>query len=226
MATTLELINEILQELGYRTKDALSDLTTREELDIKRKLKNLNTEVLHEMKISPRKRSTKISVPANITEIKNLINGEVLLEPGGIIDESKKLTYKYNKNHQDFLLGNTSETDYSVFADKLLFTPQSYSRTLTVYYYTFDTAQTDKKVDKAYLEDETDTSLIPTGLQQKVLVNGVCFELKKRSNNTRVPFWQSEYIDGRNQLRSYSVTQDEEPKFTVGAEQYSFVRDV
>lgn len=226
MPTTLELANQILQELGYRTKTALSLFQTREELDILRELKNINADVVLDIKFNARKRYMSLTVDANDTEVVNTINGEIILEDGGIIDLTNKIKYIFNPAHQEFYLGTTAENEYSVFADNLLFTPNSASRTLNVYYYTFDAAKDSEGKDKENLSAESDTSIIPEQLQYKILVNGVCYKLKKRSNNARVPFWLSEYTDGRNQLRTYSLSEDCEAKLIIGSEQYSFVRNV
>ena len=226
MSTYFELCNAVLQELGYRTKSSFTEFTTREELEIKRKVSDINRDVLLDNNLMVRKRYTQITVPANSTEYTNNINGEIVIQDGGIVDLTNKTKYQYNDNHEDFFLGTSAQEDYGVFNGKLLFTPNSSDRILNVYYYTYHSAKDNAGLDKSVLSLTDDTSIIPFNLQTKILVNGTCYELKKRGDNSRIAYWETEFVKGKNMLNSYSSTEDAKSKIVIGSEQFSVVRNI
>lgn len=226
MATYFELCNDVLQELGLSKVNAFSGLTTRLHLDVKNKIQKVNRDVLLEHKAICRERTTTITVLANETSVSNSINGEIKEKFGGVVDISAGTEYDFHFRHEDFVLGRVSGEVYGVYNDNLLFAPYPEDRELTVYYYTYDEAKDSSNVDKSTLVLEDDTSIIPTKLQYKILVNGACYEMKKRENNTRVSHWLREFTAGKMNLNAYSRTEDEQPVISIGRNQFDFRRSL
>ena len=145
-----------------------------------------------------------------------------------IIDATNREVYQYNDKFNEFYMGWASGTQYGLLNNTLLFAPYTVPRTLTVFYYTFNSAQDVNGNDIQSLTTDTDTTIIPavSDFAEKILVNGVCYEIKKRTDNTRIQYWLDQFKSGQNELRNYAQGEDQSCQFIVGHEAESFVKPV
>ena len=228
MANYFEIANDVLSELGLAQKTSFSQFQTRTELEILRHISDLNYITTLDVKFEYRIRSTTLVVPTGVTSIANPLAtiGEIRIEQGGIIDIPHKTSYVYNSQCQDFLLYCSASNSYGIEGTTLLFMPWEVDRTLTIYYYTWCSAKNSLGVDIPVLVNATDTPLMPVNLQSYILVDGTCLELKKRTDNSRLPHWKEHLDFGKNQLRAYTQNQDSQARFQINQKDSCFIHNV
>lgn len=228
MSNFFQLCNKVLQELSLQQKTSFDQFTTRLDQDILTQMSDLCKYTTFDVKFEERIRNIVITVPANTISIPNPLEGigEIKVEEGGIIDIPNSQTYHFDSKHEHFLLQNADDSSYGMIGTQLLFNPNVLDRQLTVYYYTYSSAIDDLGNDQDVLTNGTDIPIIPEHVQELILVNGTCLNIKKRGDNTRVPHWTEHLNKGKNYLRATTQNEDSASRFEINHRDRQFVRNI
>lgn len=192
----LELINKCLVELNYKQVSAFSELIKNDHKKIKNILNILNTEVCSSERWGFLQRKTQILLPKNTGEIENSVDGRIETV---IIDGQR---YDYYEDFEKFFTDSQPQNTYSLFNDKILFPIFSKDKTVEILYYTKNCAKNSQNVEKAFLENSEDVSLIPEKFVEPVLVYGTCMRLKGSPQHVRFSYWLSMYKEALANMRS------------------------
>ena len=223
------ICNAVFAELNLTQLTSFSQFsTTRMGQEVLRHVANINYNLTREIFFEYRIRQGTITVPAGVTSITNPFAtvGEIKIEKGGIIDATNQQVYNYNSRNEDFVLGTADDTEYGLIGTNLLFSSWAIDRTLTVYYYTWSSAKDINGNDILYLTNGTDTPIMPDSIQTYALVDGTCLEIKKRTDNSRLPYWKEHFTYAKNELRSFTQNQDSQCKFQIAPYDACYVHNI
>lgn len=202
----LELINKCLVELNYKQVNGFSELVKNDHKKLMNILNLLNNEVCHNDKWHFLLRKTQLTLPKNSGELTNTVNGrfETVFVDG--------IKYEYFEDFEKFLTNTQPPCTYSSFNDKLLFPISNKDRTVEIVYYTNNNVLDENGEEKSLLENETDTTLIPSVYAEPILVFGSCMRLKANPQHVKFNYWLSMYKDALANLRAKSyVSMDATP---------------
>ena len=203
----LEIINRCLSELNYRQVNSFSELIKNDHKRIKTIINIVNQEICNATNWNFLLRKTTLTIPSNTTEVDNNINGRILY----LLVDGKK--YKYVKNTEKFLIGNSEDCTYSSFADKLLFTKSDKTRTAQIVYYTKNCSTDAQGNEKTEMSQSTDVSLIPAPFDQQLLIYGACLRLKANPSYVKFSYWMSMYKEALANLRSTSCVSSDDASY-------------
>ncbi len=202
----LELINKCLVELNYKQVSAFSELTKNDHKKLKNILNVLNTEICGFDRWNFLQRKKDVVLPKNTGEIDNPIEGriEALIVNG--------VKFDYYEDFESFFVNSQPQNTYSVFNDKILLPIFNQDKNVEILYYTKNCAKNSQGIEKLLMEDAEDSSLIPAGFAEPLLVYGACMRLKGNPQHVRFNYWYSMYKDALANLRSkVSASIDEAP---------------
>lgn len=194
----LELINKCLLELNYRQVNSFSELVKNEHKRIKSIMNVINNEICHQEGWNFLLRRKNMVLPANETEIDNIIGGRILYL---LIDGEK---YRYTQNFEPFITGRACQKIYSIFNDKLLFPKFNKEKNIEIIYYTSNSVVDNQGNEKTTLDSGNDISLIPMPFVEELLVYGTCLRLKGNPQHNRFSYWMSMYKEALLNLKSKS----------------------
>ena len=192
----LELINKCLLELNYKQVNAFSELIKNDHKRIMIILNIVNQEICNIEGWNFLLRRTKLTLPANTTEIENTVHGRILY----LFIDGKR--YDYCHNIEDFLSKTVKTQKYASFANKLLFPKFDKDKKLDIIYYSRDCVVDENGNEKQTFEDANDKSLIPMPFVEQLLVYGTCLRLKANSQYFKFPYWMSMYKEALMNLKS------------------------
>ncbi len=202
-----ELVNKCLVELNYKQVNTFSELIKNDHKKIKNIINVINTEVCNIDNWNFKLRKSEIRLPANTSEITNPIKGRI----ASIVIDGH--VYKYFDKPEEFIMNNAPSQTYSCFADKLLLPKFDKAKQMNVVYYTSNTAIDTEGNEKELLENETDTSLIPSAFAEPILVYGACLRLKANPQHVKFSYWLSMYNNAVANMRSkISISSDYAPE--------------
>lgn len=191
-----ELINKCLVELNYKKCLRFADLIKNDHDKIKNILNIINAEVCGFDNWNFLLRKIQLTLPANTGEITNTVPGRI---HGVYIDGIK---YNFYPDFEKFLLNKQPSNTYSVFNDKILFEIFSTEKTVEIVYYTGKYAQNQSGEDIAFMQAETDSSVIPFPFVEPILVYGTCMRLKGNMEYSKFSYWYGMYKDSLANMRS------------------------
>lgn|SRR5574344_1562357 len=194
-----ELINACLLELGYKKIVSFSDAVKHDHERIKSALNRVNGEICRSFNWPFLLKTTEISVNASCNEITSPINGRI----DSVLSGNEFL--KYVPDYKRFLSGNAGKNEFTLFQDKLIFSPSDENKIIKITYYTSDCAIDNCGVEKYFLEYETDKSLIPEHFDNILLVYGACMRMKTNLEHPKARYWFAMYNDTLANLRSNYV---------------------
>ncbi|MBR1425242.1 hypothetical protein IJ579_06745 [bacterium] len=192
----LELINQCLLELNYRQVNSFTELVKNDHKKIKAVLNIINKEICNIEGWNFLIRRKTLTLPANITEINNTVEGRILYL---LIDGEQ---YNFCQDVEPFLTNNAKPRTFSVLYDQLLFPKFDENKTIDVIYYTKNSVVDSNGVEKEDLENPTDLTLIPMPFAQQLLVYGTCLRLKGNPQHIRFSYWVSMYKEALLNLKS------------------------
>lgn len=193
-----ELINKCLVELNYKQVNSFKELIKNDHKKIKNIINIINTEVCRSEKWDFLLEKTELTLPKNTGELQNTIRGRIALI---LIDNTP---YRYFEDFKKFLTNTQPQNTYSSFNDKLLFPIFNEEKTVTVVYYTENNAVDKDNNEKLYLDEETDSSIIPEIFAEPLLVYGTCMRLKGNPQHIKFSYWLSMYKEALANLKSKS----------------------
>ena len=206
----LELINKCLVELNYKQVNAFSELVKNDHKKLKNIINMLNSEICRSDRWNFLQRKTTVTIPANTGEVENTINGRI----EAVIINGQK--YDYYPDFERFFTNSQPQYTYSFYDDKILLPLFNIEKTAEILYYTNNYAKDELGQEKLIMENENDSSLIPTPLSEPLLVYGACMRLKGNPQHIRFSYWLSMYKDALANLRSrVSATVDEVPTVNI-----------
>lgn len=192
----LELINKCLLELNYKQVSSLSELIKNDHKRIIGIINIINKEICTIDGWNFLLRKTKLTLPANTTELTNTVNGRILyLFIGGV-------KYDFCDDVELFINGKVKDRTYSVFSDKLLLPAFDKDKTVDVIYYTKNCVLDSNNNEKTDFENENDSSLIPMPFAEQLLVYGTCLRLKANPQYFKFSYWMSMYKEALVNLKS------------------------
>ena len=120
--------------------------------------------------------------------------------------------YDYLINYEDFIGRTIPEKCFTVCGDKLIFPEFKNEKTISITYYTKNTAISADGTEKSRLEAETDTSLIPMPFVEPLLVYGSCMRLKANPQHVKFSYWYGMYKEALSDMRAQiSISAKEMP---------------
>lgn len=194
----LEIINKCLLELNYRQVNSFSELVKNDHKKIKTIINIINQEICSANNWNFLLRKTTLTIPANTTEVNNIINGRILY----LIVDGKK--FQYTDDVENFLTGKGKNGTYSKYADKLLFPKSANARTAQIVYYTKNCVIDANGNEKMEMTSATDSSIIPIPFDVQLLTYGTCLRLKANPSYIRFSYWMSMYKEALANLKSTS----------------------
>lgn len=192
----LELINKCLVELNYKQVSSFSELVKNEHSKIKNIINIINKEICSTEKWNFLLRTTTLTLPAKTGQITNTVNGRIATV---MIDGQK---YNYLDDFEKFFTNSQPEKTYTSFNDKLLFPLFDSEKEIKIIYYTADCAVQEDNTEKKFLENTSDTSLIPEMFAEPILVYGSCMRLKGNPQHTRFNYWFGMYKDALANMKA------------------------
>lgn len=130
-----------------------------------------------------------------------------------LIDGEK---YEFHENFEDFLLNKQPTNTYSAFNDRILLPIFDTNKTVEILYYTNKFAKDKDCIDKFYLTEKDDVSVIPYPFVEPLLVYGTCMRLKGNLEHTKFTYWYQMYKEALSNLRSKIGTSAfEVPKINI-----------
>lgn len=203
----LKLINKCLVELNYKQVSDFSELTKNEHKKLINILNILNTEVCSSDRWNFLQRKMTIILPKGTGEILNPVAGRI---EAIYVDDEK---YQYCSDFEKFFINSQPSGTYSFYDDKILLPMFSHDKTIKILYYSNNYAKDSGNNEKAYMENSTDSSVIPDNFAEPVLVYGACMRLKGNSQHVRFSYWLSMYKDALANMRSrISQSMDDVPE--------------
>lgn len=192
----LELINKCLLELNYKQVNTFSELVKQDHKRIVSILNIINKEVCNTENWNFLLRKTKLTIPAQTTEIENPVSGRILY----VLSKNGK--YKFVPDVEYFFDGSVLQNAYSFYHDKLLFPKSEKSSEVDVIYYTKNCVISSDGQEKENLEDEDDATLIPMPFAEQILVYGTCMRIKANPQYIKFSYWASMYKEALLNLKS------------------------
>lgn len=192
----LELINKCLLELNYKQVNAFSELVKQDHKRIVSILNIINKEVCNIENWNFLLRKTKLTIPAQTTEIENPVSGRILY----VLSKNGK--YKFINDIEHFFDGNALQNTFSSYQDKLLFPKSEKSSEVDIIYYTKNCVISSDGQEKETLEDEKDTTLIPMPFAEQILVYGTCMRIKANPQYIKFSYWANMYKEALLNLKS------------------------
>ncbi len=191
-----ELINKCLIELNYREVDGWDRLTLNDHKRLKDILNRLNSQICSSENWSFLQRFMEMEIFAGTTRIPIPITGKVDIL---CFNDNE---YTYSDNYKSFLLGNPVSGRFTIYNDFLYLPVFSESVDCQIFYNTDFSAMDEDGIEKKYLENESDISLIPEAFQEAILVYGACMRLKSNPDHNKFKYWYSMYNDALSTMRS------------------------
>ncbi len=206
----LELINKCLVELNYKQVNSFSELVKNDHKKIMNILNIINNEVCRYDKWDFLLRKSQLILPKNTNELTNSINGRFKTV---LVDGTK---YEYFENFEKFLTNTQPPCTYTSFNDKILFPDSNKDKTVEIIYYTNNNVLDENGKEKNFLENETDTTLIPSMYAEPILVYGTCMRLKANPQHVKFNYWLSMYKDALANLRAKNhISMDAAPSIKL-----------
>lgn len=206
----LEIINKCLVELNYKQVNTFSELIKNDHKKIKNIINMINVDVCTSDRWPFLLRKTQFTLPKNIGELENPINGRIETV---IVDGVK---FDYYNDFENFFVNSQPKNTYSLYDDKILFPIFNIDKTVEVLYYTNNCAKNSQGNEKFSLEDAEDLTLIPEQFAEPLLVYGTCMRLKGNPQHVRFSYWLSMYNNALANLRARnSRTIDDVPEVVL-----------
>lgn len=194
----LDIINKCLLELNYRQVSSFAELVKNDHKRIKTIINIINQEICAANNWNFLLRKTTLTIPANETEVNNIINGRILF----LLVDGKK--YQFVDDVESFLTGKANDCTYCECADKLLFKKSPNSRNVQIVYYTKNCVIDAQGNEKMEMTEATDCSIIPAPFDLQLLTYGTCLRLKANPSYIRFSYWMSMYKEALANLKSRS----------------------
>jgi hypothetical protein len=230
----LESINRAERILGRSVTSSFDDLTNEFQLNIKSLVNQVNKDILLAFTYPCRERTTTLSVSAETAEKYSSVTNSITGEISCIYDTTDEITYTYNPEKTDFILGLANSYDYGFRNNKILFDANDTARTLSIEYYTnklaLDNTTYEDFVEgtttqKDELTSSTDYSILPSFLHEPILVYGTCyyFELEK-NQSVKMATFKMQFDNGVKQLNAHNRSEDQGYQFIMGNLDHSVKR--
>lgn len=194
----LELINKCLVELNYKKVNTFNELIKNEHNKIKNIINVLNSEVCQYAKWNFLLRKASLTLTAGMSEVENSLRGRISQL---FVDGHE---FNYYENVADIINGKLKGKNlYSLYADKIIFSKVfDENKTVDVIYYTLDSAVSSAGVEKLFLENSEDKSLIPMPYLEPIIVYGTCMRLKGNPQHIRFNYWLTMYKEALSNMVS------------------------
>ena len=201
-----EIMNKCLVELGYKQVNVFAELTKNDHLKLKNIINIINNTICRYDNWYFLMRKKQLQLESGNTEIPNTIDGRIIKV---MIDNQE---YDYLINYEDFIGRTIPEKCFTVCGDKLIFPEFKNEKTISITYYTKNTAISADGTEKSRLEAETDTSLIPMPFVEPLLVYGSCMRLKANPQHVKFSYWYGMYKEALSDMRAQiSISAKEMP---------------
>lgn len=206
-----EIINKCLIELNYKPVTAFAKLTKNDYIRLKNVINRLNSDVVTSEPYWFRQKKTTITVDSD-TEYDLTFDGKIT----DVFEDDTR--YIFDNDYTHFYNDSGSGTTYGFYGGKLLFTPVTTSKTVTIYYVTNNPATDSTGVtEKDEMALETDLSIIPERYRESILINGSCMKFKGLVTHPKYQHWSNEYAKALSNMKAECLnTQEDKPKIVMG----------
>lgn len=195
-----DIINKCLIELNYREVPTWDALTLNDHKRLKDIIARLNSQICASYDWPFLQRYHKTTIPQGVSKILNPITGRL----EAVFVDGFEL--KYSPDCKSFITQNPIFGCFATFAEHIYLAPSSSSRECEILYNTDDSAFDKDGVEKRYLEQKDDKSLIQEVFQEPLLVYGACMRLKSNPDHNKFKYWYSMYTDALATMRAMAIS--------------------
>ncbi len=205
-----DIFKRVLNELNYREIESFENIDRSEHKRILNLINSTNNEILSSYIFDFQIKSHKMTLKANETKLLTGFNGRII----SVYEGNNQYKYVHpalispsSKNKTNF---------YSSVGDLIITTASNTDRELDILYVSNCYALDSSGSEKAKMELETDTSILPLPYLEPLLVYGTLLKAKANPSFVKYGYWRSCYYSALVNLRSQgSKSTEDYPKINI-----------